>query len=77
MRGCGVSYLVNMKIFTDTKLIRRMNLYESKNGNVRFIKSSYSSGLLAPTLLDFFGIDLPDNMDGKLLRKVIEMDQPI
>ncbi|WP_338787253.1 sulfatase [Metabacillus sp. FJAT-53654] len=32
---------------------------------------------LAPTLLEFFGVALPDNMDGKPLRQVIESDQPI
>lgn len=32
---------------------------------------------LAPTLLEFFGVTLPENMDGKPLRQVIETDQPI
>ncbi|WP_263705703.1 sulfatase [Shouchella tritolerans] len=32
---------------------------------------------LAPTLLEFFGVTLPENMDGKPLRQVIKADQPI
>ncbi|MFJ7684789.1 sulfatase [Peribacillus butanolivorans] len=32
---------------------------------------------LAPTLLEFFGVPLPENMDGKPLRETIHSDQPI
>ncbi len=32
---------------------------------------------LAPTLLEFFGVLLPENMDGKPLRDTIQSDQPI
>lgn len=32
---------------------------------------------LAPTLLEFFGVPLPGNMDGRPLRQTIQSDQPI
>ncbi|MFS0779774.1 sulfatase [Neobacillus sp. 3P2-tot-E-2] len=32
---------------------------------------------LAPTLLDFFGVSLPENMDGQPLRQTIQTDRPI
>lgn len=32
---------------------------------------------LAPTLLEFFGLPLPGNMDGKPLKQTIQSDQPI
>jgi len=32
---------------------------------------------LAPTLLDFFGLDIPKDMMGKPLRQVIERDEPV
>lgn len=32
---------------------------------------------IAPTLLDFFGVSLPDNMDGQPLRQTIQADVPI
>ncbi|CAH2713145.1 hypothetical protein BACCIP111895_00278 [Neobacillus rhizosphaerae] len=32
---------------------------------------------LAPTLLEFFGVPLPENMDGRPLRETIQSDQPI
>ncbi|MGM0904174.1 MAG: sulfatase [Bacillota bacterium] len=32
---------------------------------------------LAPTLLEFFGVPLPENMDGQPLRQTIQSDRPI
>jgi arylsulfatase A-like enzyme len=32
---------------------------------------------LAPTLLEFFGVQLPENMDGQPLRQTIQTDRPI
>lgn len=32
---------------------------------------------IAPTLLDFFGVSLPENMDGQPLRQTIQADVPI
>lgn len=32
---------------------------------------------LAPTLLDFFGVDIPGNMQGKALKEVIAIDRPV
>lgn len=32
---------------------------------------------IAPTLLDFFGVELPKNMDGQSLRETIRTDEPI
>lgn len=32
---------------------------------------------LAPTLLDFFGVEIPENMQGKVLLDTIKSDQPV
>jgi arylsulfatase A-like enzyme len=32
---------------------------------------------IAPTLLEFFGIEIPEDMEGKPLRQVVERDSPI
>ncbi|MBU7591525.1 sulfatase [Metabacillus halosaccharovorans] len=48
---------------------------EGKKGERR--QSIVQTVDLAPTLLEFFGMTLPKDMDGKPLRQVIHSDQPI